>query len=155
MNYNDVSKKVRKIAKKTLTQDDLAEQIIIQKGKAYHAYGKYVIEETPAGWQVTADMFSTPMLFNTAKVALAWCIAHKVGRYELATKLRNLDSRVTAKQYDIDMITYMLDNNTQDSDARAILTARLVEDIDSRQSCKKQLAKSVESAKYIKLKEQI
>jgi len=128
MNYNDVSKKVRKIAKKTLTQDDLAEQIIIQKG---------------------------PMLFNTAKVALAWCIAHKVGRYELATKLRNLDSRVTAKQYDIDMITYMLDNNTQDSDARAILTARLVEDIDSRQSCKKQLAKSVESAKYIKLKEQI
>jgi len=40
MNYNDVSKKVRKIAKKTLTQDDLAEQIIIQKGKKHQQAGR-------------------------------------------------------------------------------------------------------------------
>lgn len=152
MNYKKVSKSLRKIADKTLTQDDLAEQIIIQKGKEYHAYGNYVLEETPAGWQVTSKMLSNVILFNTAKVALAWCIAHKVGQFKLATMLRHLDSRVTAKQYDIDMLTYMLDNSTQDSDARAILTARLVEDIDSRQSCKKQLAKCIESAKYIKLR---
>ncbi len=151
MNYNDVSKSVRRIAKKTLTQDDLEQQIIIQKGKTYQAFGSYLIEETQFGWQVTSDLFADPMLFNTAKVALAWCIAHKVKQYKLAAMLSHLDARVTEKQFDVDMLTNRLDNTVIDEADRAILMARLMEDINSRQMFKKQLAKCLKQAKYIKL----
>ena len=152
MNYNDVSKSVRRIAKQTLSQDDLAHHVIIRKGNTYQAFNDYTIEETSFGWQVTSNVFDDMKVFNTAKVALAWCMAHKYCMYKLATAMELLDRRVATKQFDIDMMTVRLDNNVTDNDDRAILVARLMEDINSRQMCKKQLAKCVETAKYIKIK---
>jgi len=154
MNYKKVSKSLRKIADKTLTQDDLAQQIIIQKGTTYHVFRDYKIEETVFGWEISANMFDGIILFNTAKTALAWCIAHKHNKYDLIRNLEIYDKRVAAKQFDIDIVTHQLDNGVTDSDTRAVLTARLTEDINSRQTYKKQLAKCIETAKYIKLKEQ-
>jgi len=151
MNYKKVSKSLRNIANKTLTQDDLDQQIIIQKGSVYHAFKDYKIEETVFGWQVTSSKIDDK-LFNTAKTALAWCIAHKFGLYNLTKNLQLFDEKVAAKQFDIDVLTYKLDT-VSNSDENAILTARLMEDINSRQSYKKQLAKCIETAKYIKLKE--
>jgi hypothetical protein len=151
MNYKRFSNSLRKIANKILTQDDLEQRIIIQKGNTYHAYGTYTIEETQCGWKVISVVCDDPLFFNTAKVALTWCILDKYGRYKLTTLLEWLDSRVTAKQNDIDVLTYTLENAKQ-IDNRAVLLARLTEDINSRQMYKKQLSKCTLSAKYIKLK---
>jgi len=151
MKYKDVSKSLRRIANKTLTQDDLEQQIIIQKGNTYQAYGAYSIEETPLGWQVTTLLGDEPLIFNTAKVALAWCIACKAGNHVLANKMQFLDSQVNAKQIDVDVLTHMLEHVNK-LDDRAILLARLTEDINNRQIFKKQLAGCVDSAKALKLK---
>ena len=132
-----------------MAQNDLAKRIIIQKGNTYHAFDKYTIEETSDGWQVTTDTLA-PLLFGTAKVALAWCILDKSGQYAMTMHMEWLDSRITAKQSDIDVLTYTLDN-AEKLDNRAILLARLTEDINSRQTYKKQLLKCLSSAKYIKL----
>ena len=150
MNYKHVSTTLRRIANKVLTQDDLAKRIIIRRGNTYHAYDKYTIMETPDGWQVTTDTLA-PLLFNTAKVALAWCILDKAGRYAIIKHMEWLDSRITAKQSDIDVTTFALDH-AEKIDNRAILLARLTEDINCRQMYKKQLGKCAETAKYIKLK---
>lgn len=150
-NYKRLGASLSRIADRVLTQDDLAKQIIIQKGNTYQAFDKYLIEETPFGWQVLSDTFDTPLLFNTAKVALAWCIAYNVGRAELAANMLWLDGRVAAKQFDIDILTNTLENADPLTN-RGILLARLSEDINSRQSYKKQLAKCLQTTKYIKLK---
>ena len=152
MKYNDVSKSLRSIAEKTLSQDDLAQRVIIQKGSTYHAYGDYVIKETDFGWQVVSDKDELVKYFNTAKVALAWCIIHKVRKYGLAHLMEVLDRKVGAKQLDIDIMTHRLSNGLTETCNRATLLARLTEDINARQNYKKQLSKCVESAKYIKIK---
>lgn len=151
MKYKQVSTSLRRIANKVLTQDDLAKRIIIQKGNTYKAFDRYTIEETPEGWTLSACTFDTPLLFNTAKVALAWCILDKAGQYSSASQMLYLDSRITIKQSDIDVLTYMLENADPLLN-RATLLARLSEDINNRQSYKKQLSNFVKQAKYIKLK---
>ena len=152
MNYNTVSKSVRRIADKTLTQDDLKHQVIIRKGNTYHAYNDYVIKETDEGWQVTAELDELVVYFTTAKVALAWCIAHKVRRFDLTRMMLHLDGLVSSKQCDVDLLTHRLKNQLPESCSRAVLMARLMEDINARQQYKKQLMNCVESAKYIKIK---
>jgi len=151
MRYNKFSSTIRKIARQVLTQDDLAKRIIIQKGNTYRAFDKYTIEETQEGWKVAGDTFDNLLFFNTAKIALAWCILDKSGRYTDTIRIEWLDSRVSAKQSDIDVLTYAFEHATQ-MDNRAILLARLTEDINSRQKYKKQLSLLCKTAKYIKLK---
>jgi hypothetical protein len=152
MNYKDVSAKVRKIADKTLTQNDLAKNVIIKRGNKYQAYSEYHIQEMPTSWQVTTDFSDKIYEFNTAKTALAWCIAYKTGRYELAKTIETLDHRLSAKQVDIDILSYYLHKGVEDPDTQFIYQSRLSEDINSRQFYKKQLVKCLNSAKYIKIK---
>ena len=150
-NYKRAGDNLQRIADKVLTQDDLAKQIIIQKGNTYQAFDQYLIKETEFGWHVISDSLPAPLLFNTSKVALAWCIAYKVNMLKLASNMLWLDNMVATKQIDIDILTHILDNDNE-LDNRTMLVARLMEDINSRQSYKEQLSKCVESAKYIKLK---
>lgn len=150
-NYKDVSSSIRRISNKVLTQDDLEKRIIIQKGNTYQVYGDYTLEETEFGWQVTSDRLSEALVFNTAKVALAWCILYKVGNFATAQHMQWLDNRISAKQMDVDILMHMLESEEPTLD-RATLLARLSEDINNRQSYKKQLMKYVKQAKYIKLK---
>ena len=109
-NYKDVSSSIRRISDKVLTQDDLEKRIIIQKGNTYQVYGDYTLEETEFGWQVTSSRLSEALVFNTAKVALAWCILYKVGDYATASHMQWLDNRISAKQLDINILTYQLEN---------------------------------------------
>jgi len=150
MKYKQVSTSLRRIADKVLTQDDLAKRIIIQKGNTYRAFDKYTIEETQCGWTVSSETFDNPLVFNTAKVALAWCILSMAGRYATASHMEWLDQRVAAKQSDIDVLSNIIET-AEPLVNTAILLARLTEDINSRQVLKKQLAICVRTAKYIKL----
>lgn len=149
-NYKEVSTTIRRISDKVLTQDDLAKKIIIQKGNTYRAFDRYTIEETSNGWTVSSDTEDNQLIFNTAKVALTWCILSAAGRYAIAHHVEWLDARVTAKQFDIDVLSNVIENAEPLVNA-AILLARLTEDINSRQVYKKQLALCVRTAKYIKL----
>ena len=149
-NYKRAGNNLQRIANKVLTQDDLSKQIIIQKGNTYQAFDQYVIEETEFGWHVISDTLPAPLLFNTSKVALAWCIAYKVDRLELSSNMLWLDNMIATKQIDIDILTHILDNDNE-FDNRTMLVARLMEDINSRQTYKKQLSKCVNLAKQIHL----
>jgi len=150
MNYNKIRTSVRKLARAALTQDDLAQRIIIQRGNKYTVYRDYKLEEIAAGWKVSSHKFSETLLFTTSKVALAWCILTTVRRYAAAAHMLHLDNLVSAKQGNIDILMNALEK-PDGVPNRAILLARLTEDINSRQKYKKQIHFCVESAKYIKL----
>lgn len=150
MKYDQLSSKLRSIASKT--ESDLAKNVIVKKSDGYQAYGEYHIVETPIFWEVTTDITDDVKQFNTSKAALAWCIAHKTHKYELASNIVHLDRRLAAKQSDIDLLIQRLKLGVSDPEIKLILECRLSEDIFNRQSYKKQLLKCVESAKYIKIK---
>ncbi len=145
-NYKEVSKSIREITKRALTRGDLEKRIIIQRGGKYQAYGDYIIEENQSGWQLSSPFLNELIMFTTAKAALAWLISFKAGKIELANNIHWIDSRITAKQSDIDVLAYALGNATATTNT-AILLARLTEDINSRQTYKKQLAKFVNIAR--------
>jgi hypothetical protein len=151
-NYKDVSSKVRAIADKTLTQDDLCKSVIVKRGTEYQAYGEYHIQEMPDHWQVTTDFSDKIRAFSTPKVALAWSIAYKTQRFELASRIEYLDSRLRAKQADVDLRVSRLKQGAVNNEDKLIQQCRLSEDIHSRQSYKKQLSECVKMTKYIKIK---
>lgn len=152
MSYKEVSSKIRAIADKTLTQHDLSDNIIIRRGNEYRAFSEYHIIEMPNYWQVTVDFSDIVRIFGAAKSALAWCIAYKAHKFELAQNISYLDNRLSAKQLDIDFSLGRLKQNLVSPEFEPILQSRLSEDINSRQYYKKQLLKSIQTAKYIKIK---
>ena len=133
------------------THNDLQDKIIVKKKDSYQAYGEFDIKEHGLYWHVTTNFFDDPKIFGTVKSALAWCIAYKTSRYELANLIKHLDNRLTAKQNDIDFLTQRL-KHPMDDETMFIMKCRLSEDIYSRQTYKQQLSNCVNVTKYIQIK---
>ena len=149
MNEKKSFSTLKRIIKKT--NEELESQVIIRKNGGYQAYKEYSIIQNGLFWEVTTEFFDEVKQFNLAKSALSWCIAYKAGRYELANLIKVLDTRLAAKQTDIDILTERL-KYPVDEDIQLTMQCRLSEDIHSRQSYKRQLANCVNSTKYIKIK---
>lgn len=143
-------KKLQELVEKT--HKKLQSEIIVKKGDSYQAYKEYVIRQEGENWMVVSHFSDNTTVFNMAKSALAWCIAHKFKKYELANHIKFLDSRLAAKQADIDFLTHHLKQSTIGPELKFIMQCRLSEDIFSRKSYKQQLSKCVEMTKYIKIK---
>lgn len=150
MSSNNDFSKLRKIVHKT--HEKLQDKVLIKKGNGYQAYSEYNITQVNDLWVVTSNYYDAPRVFSLAKSALAWCIAHKTGKYDLAGRIMHLDGRLAAKQTDIEILSYLLKQPTENPERKFIMQCRLSEDIHNRQSYKQQLAKCVNSTKYIKIK---
>ena len=150
MKSNNDFKKLQNIVNKT--HEELKHDVIIKKGNEYSVYSEYNIVQNDDYWEVTTRFTDDVKLFGLAKSALAWCIAYKSQNYNLANLISVIDRRLLAKQTDIDVLTYLLKQPTRDPDITFVMQCRLSEDIHSRQSYKQQLAKLVNSTKYIKIK---
>lgn len=150
MSSNNDFDKLRNIVHRT--HEKLQDKVLIKKGNGYQAYSEYNITQKEEFWIVTHEYTDSPKVFNLAKSALSWCIAHKTGQYELAQHIDFLDRRLAAKQADIEILTHLLKQPIEDSEIKFIMQCKLSEDIHRRQSYKQQLAKCVNSTKYIKIK---
>ena len=72
--------------------DLVKHNMIWQEAGRYHVFGEYEISVTPRG----VDLVCTrrdPQRFSTVKSALAWCIAHKFQRLDVAQEIAELDQR--------------------------------------------------------------
>jgi len=152
MNYNKVATSLRRIAKQTLSQNDLAKSVIIQKAGIFYVFDQFTLQNVNNMWVVDGIQIDTHHEFHTSKSALAWCIAYIACRYELARRLRLLDHKIGSKQIDVELLIHRLENPELDNDSKAVTQHRLTEDIYSRQLHKEDLAILLKHAKYITIK---
>jgi hypothetical protein len=151
MNYKNVSRKVKGIVGRTLSQQDLLDRIIVRKNNTLFVYGVYMIDEEGEMFRLQSEYSDTTLWFTHVKSAIAWCIAQKHSRFNLAREIRFYDQKLGFKQTDIDMLSVQLTVPDLHCDVRAVMYTKLKEYVNSRQVYKRQLLACVESAKAIKL----
>ena len=152
MNYKKVSSAIRKLADDLLADRDLSKNIILVKGNAFHVFGRYVIKPVNKQWIIMSDRVArNDLIFQTSKIALAWCILYNADRRETANELERLDLKIAAKQANIDLYLLQIENSEYSEEAKFVFRTRLAEDINSRQIYKKQIQKCLQTAKGLTL----
>jgi len=94
------SQKLADLVQRELPQ--LLNQVIIDDGGKYRAFGSYLIESGTHGYTVTRGD-DTVGTFSSSKSALAWCIADKNNQLNLAREIQNLDFTLTRLRNDIEI----------------------------------------------------
>ena len=82
--------------------DLVKHNMIWHENGRYHVFGEYQISVTGRG----VDLVCTrrdPQRFSGVKSALAWCIAHKFQRLDVAQEIAELDQRRQRDQADIEV----------------------------------------------------
>jgi len=92
------SQKLAELVQRELPQ--LLNQIIIDDGGKYRAFGIYVIESSSHGYTVTRRDHAIGT-FSSSKSALAWCIADRNNQLNLAREIQNLDFTLVRLRNDI------------------------------------------------------
>jgi len=147
--FNKIKLKMKELVEKTLSDPALVNSIILKKGQTYIVYGLFQIAHNESGWIVTKLLSGDKINFNIGKAAIAWCTAYAANRFILANEIRNLDSKIALKQANIEVLAHHLKRNEGNE---TILQAKLTEDLNNKLVLKKQLEKSIDSTKYIKIK---
>ena len=143
MNYKKVSSTIKGIVDKTLNSE-LAEHIIQKTDYGFNVYNKFNLSESDGLWIVNTDI-----VFSSSKAALTWCIYANKYDHKSASAVHLVDYKLSAKQFDIDMLVHRLE--TANSDDADIIRSILTEDTDVRRRLRKELSKLIEVAKRLKL----
>lgn len=116
----------------------------------YLAFARYRIVPEHPGYRVyiNEDLQGT---FSSTRTALSWCIADKHSRYNLANDLKHLDSMLSHLANDI-FVRVGMANKTRNPQLRENIETKLEPKIILRRELEQQLAKCVNSAKYLQLK---
>jgi hypothetical protein len=82
--------------------DLVKHNMIWQESGRYHVFGEYEIAATKQGCELICSR-RDPQRFSTVKSALAWCIAHKFQRLDVAQEIAELDQRRQRDQADLEV----------------------------------------------------
>lgn len=150
INFNNVKRKIKKIARET--QQEYGDQLIIEIPSGYQVFGKYNMTHTGDVWRIVSYEQFIDLVFNSPKNAMLWCIAENAGDRTLAANIHKSDQKLFNKQFDIQNKLHLLHSDTIHDDVRDILLVKLDEDIRDSNQIKRELRKQEHSAKYIQTK---
>ena len=141
------STKLRVLAEQELPK--LLDQVIIEDGEKYRAFGKYTIHPQDGLFRVCVrdDPVS---VFSTTKSALAWCIADNLNRINLARQIKELDQSVLRLRNDI-YVRRSLAERTVGHTWENLVNKTQARQQQS-QNLEKELAKCINLAKYWQLR---
>jgi hypothetical protein len=141
------SRKLAALAERELPR--ILDQVIIEDGEKYRAFGKYTIHPTQGLFQVRVRDDDIGM-FSRTKSALAWCIADNLNRFNLARQIKELDQSITRLRNDIYVRRSLADRMSGHAWENLInkTTARQ----EQSQVLEKELAKCINLAKYWQLR---
>lgn len=120
--------------------------VIIPANGGYQAFGRYHIIKQPGHFDVYrgATLAAQP---STAKLALAWCIADKLGKFSLTQELTLFDQEIERRRDEISHFRHMI-STTLDSGRRYVLEDRLWHSQARLKWLQEHLDKCVNLAKY-------
>ena len=124
----------------------MRDNLIWQQNGRYHVFGHYEITATARGCRVQPQ-HQDARQFGTVKTGLAWCIAHKYQRHDVAMAIATLDQQQQIAAADVQVRTQQA-RRTKDAQRRE--TSLLKADCRQQQlsQIQHQLDKCVNLAKY-------
>jgi hypothetical protein len=116
----------------------------------YEAFGKYRIVSAQDGYTVYINN-DQQGFFHSTRTAVAWCIADKYQRFNLARDLLMLDNMLDNISNDI-FVRAGIANKTQDPAIKESIETKLEPKILQKRALSQQLTKCVNWAKYLQQK---
>ena len=134
------------------TLDRIARQVfanpnsILPVNDGYQAFGRYTIVKQAQYFEVYrgATLAACP---STARLALAWCIADKLGKFTLTQEITLFDQEIERRTDEIRYFRHMIETTT-DNERRYVLEDRLQHSHTRLKWLQEHLDKCVNLAKY-------
>jgi hypothetical protein len=113
----------------------------------YELFGKYRIVPTRPGYTVycAANAIGD---FSSTRTAVSWCVADKYQNYNLARDILRTDNRLTAVSNDV-FVRMGVASRSKRPEFKESIDTKLETKIIRRKELEQQLAKYVNSAKYL------
>lgn len=143
------TQKLEKFADKEIKQ--LQDKLIVPDGNGgYTAFGKYRI--IPKKQHVLVQIKNNEtIMFGNKRVAMSWCVADRLQRYELARTIQILDNKRQTLAADIHC-RQLLAKKSHDIDFAESVNTKIQRKIDYFNMLDSELEKCLNSAKYWQLK---
>jgi hypothetical protein len=143
------TQKLEKFADRELKQ--LQHKLIVSDGTGgYTAFGKYRI--IPKKEHVVVQVKNNEtVIFGSKRVAMSWCIADRLQRYQLARNIQLLDNKRQSLAADI-YCRQQLANHSRNIDFSESVNTKIQRKIDYFNMLDSELEKCLNSAKYWQLK---
>jgi hypothetical protein len=141
------SRKLAALAERELPR--ILDQVIIEDGEKYRAFGKYTIHPKEGLFQVCVRDDNIG-IFSGTKSALAWCIADNLNHLNLARQIKELDQSIVRLRNDI-YVRRSLAERTSGHTWENLINKTSARQEQS-QILEKELAKCINLAKYWQLR---
>jgi hypothetical protein len=116
----------------------------------YELFGKYRIVSNRPGYTVYCA--ANPIgEFSSTRTAVSWCVADKYCNYNLARDILNTDNRLSAVTNDV-FVRMGVASRSKRPEFRESIDTKLETKIIRRKELEQQLAKYINSAKYLQQK---
>ena len=126
--------------------DLVKHNMIWQASGRYHVFGEYEIAATKQGCELTCSR-RDPQRFSGVKSALAWCIAHKYQRHDVAQEIAELDQRRQRDTADLEVRSYLARRHTN-ADRRETAMLKVHQRRQQLELTELRLDKCINLAKY-------
>jgi hypothetical protein len=104
INNPELQQRLEQLAQQGL--DLVKHNMIWHEQGRYHVFGNYAITVASEGCDLAATG-QEPQRFSSIKSALAWCIAHKYQRHDVAQEISRLDQQRQRDRADLEVRTYL------------------------------------------------
>jgi len=126
--------------------DLVKHNMIWQEQGRYHVFGCYEITAAPQGCDMVHHGMDTQR-FSSVKSALAWCIAHKYRRYDVAQEISQLDQRRQRDSVDLE-VRDRLARGIRDAGRREMARLKVEQRRQQLAQIENRLDKCINLAKY-------
>lgn len=138
------TKKLEEFTKKEL--NNLAHNLVVSEGNCYFLFGRYELQKLDHEVIVIKND-DTIGTFGNTKTAVAWCIADKYNKVNLAIQIKQLDQERTRYINDI-TVKRALAARSKDYTFKETMSVKLATQQIQYQSVDTELSKCVNLAKY-------
>ena len=126
--------------------DLVKHNMIWQESGRYHVFGKYEISVTTQGCELICSRRDSQR-FSGVKSALAWCIAHKFQRHDVAQEIAELDQRRQRDTADLEVRGQLARRHTN-ADRRETVMLKIEQRRQQLAETEMRLDKCINLAKY-------
>lgn len=126
--------------------DLVKHNMIWQEAGRYHVFGEYEIAATKQGCELICSR-RDPQRFSGVKSALAWCIAHKYQRHDVAQEIVELDQRRQRDTADLEVRGQLARRHTN-ADRRETVMLKIEQRRQQLAVTEMRLDKCINLAKY-------